>query len=50
MTGFANVTTMQLIQHLYTTYQYITPGDLTDNNKRIQAPYDPSLLIKTLFG
>ena len=50
MTGFANVTTMQLIQHLYTTYQYITPGDLTDNNKRIQAPYDPSLSIKTLFG
>ena len=34
MTGFANFTTMQLIRHLYTTYQYITPVDLTDNNKR----------------
>ena len=40
---------LQLIQHLYTTYGRIMPGDLTKNTQCIWAPYGPSLLIETLF-
>ena len=49
ITIFANVTTLQLIHHLYTTYGCIMPGNLTENYKRIRAPYNPSLPTKNLF-
>jgi hypothetical protein len=42
ITGFANVTTRQLIVHPYTTYGNITPADLIENDERMKAAYDPS--------
>jgi hypothetical protein len=31
VTGFANITTRQMLTHLYTTYGRLSPSDLIDN-------------------
>ena len=48
--GYSNSTTMQLIQHLYNSYGQITQMDLSDNERRMKTPYDPSTPIENLFG
>ena len=48
-TGYSQVTTLQLLQHLSTTYGNVTAFDLQDNYKKLTAPYDPNLLISQLF-
>ncbi len=47
--GYANVTTIQILTHLYTTYGKITPQDLDENHNRMKAPFDPSQPIEELF-
>jgi hypothetical protein len=47
--GFANVTTCQLIKHLYKTHGNIMPADLIENDKCMKAAYDPSQPIEVLF-
>jgi hypothetical protein len=32
ITGFANVTTQQILVHIYTTYGRLTPADVQNNN------------------
>jgi hypothetical protein len=49
ITGFANTTTRQLLDHLYATYGNLTPADLVENDERMKAPYDPSQPIEVLF-
>jgi hypothetical protein len=48
ITGFANVTTWQLIEHLYNTYGNINPADLIDNDERMKTTYEPSQPVKVL--
>lgn len=48
-TAFANVRTLQMIQHLYTNYGPISQVDLDSNHKRLNSPYDPSVPIEILF-
>ena len=36
--GYANVTTKELLDHLYTNYAKITMGDLRDNEKKMNKP------------
>jgi hypothetical protein len=48
-TGYNNVSTMQLLTHLYTTYGVITPIDIEDNNTKMREPFDPTQPIETLF-
>ena len=38
--GYANVTVLDLLTNLYTTYGNITPHELQENDKRIRQPYD----------
>ena len=47
--GYANVTTLQLLTHLYATYALITDGDLESNKEAMAATYDVNLPIETLF-
>lgn len=47
--SFVNVTTLQLLTHLYDTYAMIKDPDLDVNKARMYAPYDINLPIETLF-
>ena len=47
--GYTNVTTLQLLTHLYIVYAKISAVDLEANTNRMKAPYDVNLLIKTFF-
>jgi hypothetical protein len=49
-TGFANVTTRQLISHLLQTYGNITPSDLATNDQKFRSAYDPAQPIEHLFS
>jgi hypothetical protein len=48
-TGFANVTTRQLIQHLLNTYGNITPTGLAHNDIKFRTAYEPAQPIEALF-
>ena len=47
--GYANVSTLDLLTHLYTAYAKITDGNLEDKKETMGAAYDVNLPIKTLF-
>jgi hypothetical protein len=49
-TGFANVSTRELIEHLLRAYGNITPTDLAENDTRFKTAYDPSEPIETLYS
>ena len=49
-TGYANVTAINIVEHLYTTYGRITSMDLEQNDIRMKAPYDPTQPIENLFN
>jgi hypothetical protein len=49
ITGFANVTTRQMLVHLYTTYDRLTPADVQNNDAAMKQPYNPNKPIETLF-
>jgi hypothetical protein len=40
-TSYNNVSSMQILTHLYTTYSVITPIDIEDNNAKMRVPFDP---------
>ena len=45
--GYASVTVLDLITHLYATYGNITPHELEENDKRIRQPYDVTQPFET---
>jgi hypothetical protein len=47
--GYLNVTTRDILNHLYTTYACISSADLLANDEKFKAPYDANLPIETLF-
>ena len=47
--GFAGVTCLQLLTHLWTTYGEITPAKLDENEVRMKAPWGPPTPVETLF-
>jgi hypothetical protein len=49
ITGFANVTTRQLLDHLYTNYGRLNPADLQTNDTRMRNQYDPNQPIETFY-
>ena len=49
-TGFAAVTTCQLIDHLLNTYGNLTPTDLASNDAFFRTAYDPSQPIESLYA
>jgi hypothetical protein len=48
-TGFATISTYDIIQHLYQTYGMISQVNIKDNTTRMNEPYDPTLPIENLF-
>jgi hypothetical protein len=47
--GYANCTSLQLLMHRLTYYNIIAPTELTQNYDLLNAPYDPTQPIETLF-
>jgi hypothetical protein len=47
--GYLNVSTRQILDHLYAQYAHISASDLQDNDVTFKAPYDPNMPIETLF-
>jgi hypothetical protein len=47
--GYLNVTTRQILTHLYGQYARISAADLQDNDVSFKPAYDPNLPIETLF-
>ena len=43
--GYANITTLQILTHLYSTYTNIADRGLEDNKDAMAAPYDVNLSI-----
>ena len=41
-TGFANITTLTILEHLFQYYGKISPHDLEENNTRFRNKWDPS--------
>ena len=48
-TGYVDVTTIKMLDHLYENYGIITVVDIEDNYTRMREPYNPTFPIETLF-
>ena len=48
-TGYAAVTTWQILDHLFTAYGKISPSDLTNNDAKLQEPFEPGFPIKLFY-
>jgi hypothetical protein len=48
-TSYNNVSAMQILTHLYTTFGVITPIDIENNDAKMRAPFDPTQPIELLF-
>ena len=40
--GYANVTTLTILNHFHDCYERIPPTDLEENDKRLKEAYDPN--------
>ena len=49
ITGYAQTTTKQLLQHLFDTYGRLTPQDLKLNTERMNTPYNINSPIENIF-
>ena len=49
-TGYSSVTTRDFFQHLLTEYNEIDDPALSENQKKLGAPYDANLPIETLWS
>lgn len=47
--GFANVTTWQMLVHLYNASTRLTPADVQDQDAAMKQPYNANKLIESLF-
>ena len=47
--GFAGVTCLQLLTHLWATYGQITQAELDENEARMKAPWSPPTPVENLF-
>ena len=48
-TGFATLTLLPMLQHLYDTYGDLTPTELEDNDERMKTAYDITTPVETLY-
>jgi hypothetical protein len=48
-TGYANVTPLAMIEHLYNEYGSLTPQDISENRGRLKADFDPATTIISYF-
>ena len=48
-TGFTGISYLDMITHLYNNFGIITAVDIMENEKRMDAQYDPSVAIESYF-
>ena len=48
-TGFTGISYLDMITHLYNNFGIITAVDIMENEKRMDAQYDPSITIESYF-
>ena len=48
-TGYANVTPLQMIEHLYDEYGELTPQDISNNKTDLKADFDPNTTMVSYF-
>ena len=49
ITGFANISTREMLTHLYNQYGRLSPADLQENDTRMRAQYDPNQPIEAFI-
>ena len=49
ITGYANISTCDMLDYLYASYGKMTPQDLQQLDEDMKPPYDPHLPIENLF-
>jgi len=47
--GYADVTPLQILTHLFTTYGTVTPHELSANFENMNKPWDPNQPIEDLY-
>ena len=47
---YSNTSTLDLITHLYSSYENITQIELSKNDNRMKAPYNVTMPIENLFA
>ena len=47
--SYGTITVLELLNHLYATYEQIPPGNLETNNEVMTRDYDPDLPIESRF-
>ena len=47
--GYAGISLIQMLQHLYDHYGDLSPAELEENDERMKTPYDTTLPIETLY-
>lgn len=47
--GYANLTTLQILRHLYNNCAKVTPYDLEQNDKQMKTQWDPNEPFETLI-
>ena len=47
---YSNTSTLDLITHLYSSYENITQIELSKNGNRMKAPYNVTMPIENLFA
>ena len=50
ITGFANVSTREMLVHLYTTYGRLTAANIQANDERMKSQYDPNQPLETFIA
>ena len=48
-TGYANVSPLQMIEHLYTEYGELTPQDISNNRTDLKADFGPTTTMVSYF-
>jgi hypothetical protein len=49
MVGFANITSREMLDHLFITYGNITDVDLENNFEQMRRAWDPQQPVESLF-
>jgi hypothetical protein len=49
MVGFANITALEMLDHLFMTYGNITAVDLENNCEQMRRAWDPQQPVESLF-
>lgn len=47
--GYATITTLQMVEHIYIKYGELTPQDISENCNSLNADFDPTTTMVSYF-